>query len=66
VTSTVLMIVGGLLWLAGELYGVYHRSQTTSGFVWSVEARWPLVRVLVGVFVASLFGHFLWHGALLP
>ncbi len=77
VIANVLMLVGGLTWLGGELYGVHRNAtvkrpgnDTTSQWVWLAErvklGKIPVVRVLVGMFVLSLFGHFMWHGALLP
>jgi hypothetical protein len=73
VNPNILMLLGGVGWLIGELWGVYRNStkakvgkDTTSQWVWWLEARVPLVRVLVGMFVLSLFGHFLWRGMLLP
>jgi hypothetical protein len=66
--QTWLMVAGGLTWLAGELWGVKSRRamDTTSEWVWWLEAKWWPARLLVAVFVVSLFGHFLWKGALLP
>lgn len=67
-SPNIAMIVGGLIWFLGELWGVKRGSDknTTSGFIWHLEARWPALKVLVGVFVVSLFGHFLFHTMLLP
>jgi hypothetical protein len=64
----ILMIVGGTLWLAGELWGVFSKRSmdTTSEWVWWAEARMPILRVVVGVFVLSLFAHFMWGTTLLP
>jgi hypothetical protein len=52
------MIAGGLVWLAGELYGVFTKGQTTSGWVWSAEQRWPAVRAVVAVVLVLLGLHF--------
>lgn len=67
------MLIGGITWLAGELWGVWRNAHvknpgndTTSQFVWLAERKWPLVRILVAVFVVSLLGHFEWHYSLLP
>ena len=76
-TANVGMLIGGLIWLAAELYGVHRNAtvarpgnDTTSQWVWWLEriklGRVPVFRVLVGVFVLSLFGHFMWHTWLLP
>lgn len=71
--ANLLMGIGGGLWLSGELFGVYlnqkrrkRQNDTTSQWVWFVEKKFPVARVLVGVFVLSLFGHFMWKGMLLP
>jgi hypothetical protein len=68
--ANILMLVGGLAWLAGELTGVFVKSKakrtTTSGWVWYLEAKYPILRVFIGVFVLSLFGHFMFHTWLLP
>lgn len=69
ILANVLMLVGGLGWLAGELYGVFRKGKgrdTTSEWVWWLEAKLPIARVLVGVFVISLFGHFEFGTTLLP
>lgn len=68
-----LMALGGLLWLGGELWGVYRNStvknpgrDTTSQWVWLAEAKFPVLKVLITVFFVSLIGHFLYHWMLLP
>lgn len=67
------MVVGALTWLTGELWGVHRNAtvrhpgkDTTSQWVWWLERKVPFTRVLIGVFFASLIGHLLWHGILLP
>lgn len=68
-TENILMIIGGLTWLTGELLGVFHKSKqkdTTSDWVWYLEAKFPVLRVLVGVFALSLFGHLMFGWWLLP
>ena len=69
----ILMLVGGLAWLAGELFGVYRNEtvqnsgrDTTSQWVWFVENKFPIVRVFLGVFLVSLVGHLLFGTWLLP
>ena len=56
--GAILMVIGALLWLTGELINVFRRKGgTTSEFVWWVELRFPLARVLIGTFLVSLVGH---------
>jgi anaerobic C4-dicarboxylate transporter len=67
----ILMIAGGLAWLAGELIGVHsaRANDTTSEWVWWLQKQpWvgPTVRVLVGAFVLSLAAHFWFGTPLLP
>lgn len=65
--ATILMILGGIAWLTGELWAAFKKHNgTTSDFIWSVEARWPVLKVLIGIFVLSLFGHFMFGWTLLP
>lgn len=68
-----LMLAGALMWLGGELFGVHRNAtvkdpgnDTTSQWVWAMEKRYWISRILVGTFVVSLLGHFLWHKMLLP
>ena len=65
----VLMAAGGIVWLVGELLGVRRKGEggdTTSEAVWWLQEHMPFVRILVGIFVMSLFGHFWAHTPLLP
>ena len=68
--ANILMVVGAVVWLAGELWGVFHNSKrepdTTTGWVHLLEAKFPIARVFIGVFVLSLFGHLLFGTWLLP
>lgn len=67
--ANILMLVGAVAWLVGELIGVFHKGKqrdTTSDWVWYLEAKVPALRWLVGVFVLSLFGHLLFGTWLLP
>jgi len=70
-----LMLCGGVVWLVGELWGVHRNSgphgnmDTTSEWVWWLEDhKWigMPIRILCGIFVVSLFGHFWAHTPLLP
>jgi hypothetical protein len=55
------MIVGAAIWLTFELYGVATKGQTTSGWVWNAEKKWPAARAIVA-FVLLLLGlHFEFH-----
>lgn len=68
-TPNILMILGALTWLVGEIDGVFVRKQandTTSEFVWHTELKWPITRVVVGTFVVSLLFHLLFGTVLLP
>lgn len=70
--AILLMILGGIAWISGELIGVHRQEKgadTTSEFVWWLQKqKWigPLVRVLVGAFVLSLAAHFWFGTPLLP
>lgn len=62
------MLVGALVWLAGEIFGVVrdahgHRGEpdTTSGWVWLLEHKWPVARIGVAAAVALLFSHLVFH-----
>jgi hypothetical protein len=63
------MLVGAALWLSGELWGVfrdlvdhYHGlPETTSGWVWTAEHRWPFLRIVVVVLLLVLAVHFVVH-----
>jgi hypothetical protein len=64
--SNILMLIGSLTWLIGELWGVRSKKNmdTTSEWVWWIEARIPFTRWLIVTFLLSLIGHFLWHTSL--
>lgn len=70
--AIVLMVCGGLAWLAGELIGVHRQgpgADTTSEFVWWLEKqRWvgPTIRALVLAFTLSLAAHFALGWSLIP
>jgi len=64
--SSILMLVGGVIWLTGELIGVFTNSETTSRFVWALQKKWPIVRVVVAAFVVALGAHFAYHTPLWP
>jgi hypothetical protein len=63
----ILMLCGALVWLAGEIFGVIRDGRkhkgidTTSGWVWWLEHKWPLVRIVVAGAVALLFSHLVFH-----
>lgn len=70
-TGIILMVVGGLLWLTGELIGVFSKrpNDTTSEGVWWLEKQRYYgmgVRALVLAFTVSLVGHFQFGWSLLP
>lgn len=66
------MLCGLILWLTGELWGVWRNRrrhttmQTTSEWVWLAEERWPFCRILLVLFLLVLLSHFLWRTPLLP
>lgn len=58
--ASILMLVGALIWLAGELWGVFTASRkldTTSEYVWWAQKKWPFVRIVVASLVALLAAH---------
>jgi hypothetical protein len=55
--GTIALIAGAIVLTFGEFYGIFAKKQTISGFVWSVEARWPAVRILVAWAIVWLFHH---------
>ena len=66
-----LMLIGGGVWLGGELWGVWRNAHgghgdTTSEAVWWLERHVPVLYGFVGLFVLSLFAHFMVHTPLLP
>lgn len=69
ILANVLMLVGGIVWLTGELIGVVrNRSRspgglpdTTSGWVWLAERKWPAARIVVAAGLIVLGAHFLIH-----
>lgn len=70
ILPNVLMIAGAVVWLAGELWGVFWgpkgKIDTTSGWAWWLEKKFPIARVFLGVFLLSLFGHVMFGWTLLP
>lgn len=69
-----LMLIGGLAWLVGELWGVHRNAKngtmdTTSEWVWWLQNRkyvGSIARALVFAFTASLVAHFALGWSLLP
>ena len=60
-TPVILMVFGGLVWLAGELLAVFTgraETDTTSAWVWKLEKALPIARVLIAVFLVWLGLHF--------
>lgn len=64
----VLMLVGALVWLTGEVWGIVRNAhghtgtpQTTSGWVWLLERKWSFGRMVVAAGLAALSVHFLLH-----
>lgn len=67
----ILMIVGAIAWLAGELIGVHSKRSmdTTSELIWWLQRqRWigPTIRALVLAFTISLVAHFQFGTPLVP
>jgi hypothetical protein len=64
------MLIGGVLWLIGELIGVFSGSSTsndtTSQWAHFIEKKFPIARVFIGIFLISLVGHILFGWWLLP
>lgn len=63
---SVVMLAGSLIWLAGELTGVYNDAhgyhgppETTSGWVWLLERKHRPFRMVVAASLAALAVHFL-------
>jgi hypothetical protein len=64
-----MMLGGAAIWLTGELWGVtrdlvehYHGlPDTTSGWVWTLEHKWPFLRIIVCVLLLILALHFVIH-----
>lgn len=67
--ANLMMAVGGVIWLTGELIGVFSPGKaydTTSQWAWFLEQRYPIVRVLFFTFTISLMLHIVFRWWLLP
>lgn len=70
-TANILMLLGAVVWLTGELLGFFTDSphsppDTTSGWVWFLQKRHPILRWVIGIFTLSLFAHLAFGTWLLP
>ena len=59
--AEVLMVAGALIWLVGELGAVFLGKRFGEPTTWWVrhwQREWPIVRVIVVVFLLGLVAHF--------
>lgn len=52
------MGAGAIIWLAGELYAVFHGEHPTTWYVRTGQKKWWLVRVLIILGLVWLALHF--------
>lgn len=55
----ILMGLGAMLWIAGELWAVVKDEDTTTSYVRRFSKKWALIRFGVFIFVSWLWVHFM-------